>query len=236
MTESKSNRVKHVTDMKTNLLLPHSLTPSLRHLPRPRRRRGLGLVELLVSLAIVASLLTAVAVATKSSFQAYAINQEFSLLTQKTRMAMHRILSDIRTSDAHAVDADPNSAANIAWCNGSAETPLLANSVSMYDPSNTLHVYRWDSTTKQLLADVLPHGATTMRTHVLLEGVEKFEVTHVPMQSFNSRRTAGTRDLLRRATILLTVRSSGSADEMGDGGVQQTVTLSSSVVPRRNFW
>ncbi len=46
----------------------------------------------------------------------------------------------------------------------------------------------------------------------------------------------GNRDLLRRATILLTVRATGSADEGGDGGQTQTITISSSVVPRRNVW
>jgi hypothetical protein len=186
-------------------------------------------------LAIVASLLTAVAVGTHASFQAYAVNQEFSLLTQKSRLAMHRILSDVRTSDTHAVDADPASALNQEWKNGT--TNVLANSIAMYDNSDALHVYRWDAVNKRLVADIKPFGAASANTYVLLEGVEKFEVNHLPMKSANSARIGGKRDQLRRATILLTVTSAtGSARETGDGGQAQTVTLSSSVVPRRNVW
>lgn len=214
------------------------LSPSrpTTHYPRLPRRCGLGLVELLVSLAIVASLLTAVAVGTHASFRAYAVNQEYSLLTQKSRLAVYRILSDIRTSDTHAVDANPSSAANVQWRELPTNTPVVASSIAMFDASENLHVYRWDAATKRLYADVRRNGSALTESHVLLEGVETFEVTHVPMKSAASTRTGGKRDLLRRATILLTVRSTGSADEDGDGGQTQTVTISSSVVPRRNVW
>jgi hypothetical protein len=221
-------------NQRTLLLRRHSVTPgSATHWRKPR---GLGLVELLLSLAIVASLLTAVAVGTHASFHAYAVNQEYSLLTQKSRLTMHRILSDVRTSDTHAVDADPNSAANIQWRDLPAETPVVATSIAMFDPNETLHVYRWDAATKRLYADVRKSGSASIQSHVMLEGVEKFEVTHVPMKSVASARTGGKRDLLRRATILLTVTSAGAGDETGDGGGTQTMTLSSSVVPRRNVW
>src|SRR4051794_18250558 len=104
------------------------------------------MVELLVSLVIVATLLVAVAVGTHASFRAYAVNQEISLLNQKTRLAMHRMLSDIRTAEAHAVDTNPASAGNTAFKAGLKVTG--ASSIAMYDSANTLHVYRWDSAAK----------------------------------------------------------------------------------------
>jgi len=80
--------------------LPHSHTPT-RFFRLLKRNRGVGLIELLVALAISATLLTAVAVATDTSFKAYAINEEQATLTQRARLTTHRILTYIRTSKEH---------------------------------------------------------------------------------------------------------------------------------------
>src|SRR5213595_1529027 len=66
------------------------------------KRRGVGLVELLLALSISAILLTATAVAVDASFKAYAANQEESSLLQQGRMALNRMVTSIRTSDSHA--------------------------------------------------------------------------------------------------------------------------------------
>src|SRR5690349_16358233 len=66
-----------------------------------RRRHGVGLVELLVALAISAALLTATAMAIDASFKAYAVNQEQSDLTQRSRLAMYRITAVVRQTQAH---------------------------------------------------------------------------------------------------------------------------------------
>jgi len=65
------------------------------------RHAGLSLVELLVSLAITAMLLTATMVAIDASFQAYAAAAETASTQTATRMVVNRLLALMRTSTAH---------------------------------------------------------------------------------------------------------------------------------------
>jgi hypothetical protein len=176
-----------------------------------------------------------VAVGTHASFQAYAVNQEYSQLNQRARVAVHRMLSDIRTAEAHAVDTNPSSAGNTSFKAGTIVSG--SKTIAMYDSSDALHVYRWDSAAKKLYADVKPFGARRRRRPIpCSKGSINFAVTLEPMKSLTAARTGGQYDLLKRATILLTVRATGSGDERGDNGEQQTMTVSSSVVPRKNVW
>src|SRR5699024_1418792 len=69
-------------------------------LPRRRRSRGLGLVELLISLAITASLLTAIAAAFSSSASLIDNNDKFFRATQSGRVALHQILTEVRRCDS----------------------------------------------------------------------------------------------------------------------------------------
>ena len=61
-----------------------------------RRRRGLSLVELMIGLAIAASLLTAAAVAFNASSQVVERNDAFFRATQAARISMHQILTQVR--------------------------------------------------------------------------------------------------------------------------------------------
>ena len=60
------------------------------------RRTGLGLVEAMIALAITAALLTAVAAAFSASAQAINENDEFFMATQGGRVALNRILMQVR--------------------------------------------------------------------------------------------------------------------------------------------
>src|SRR5438132_4535315 len=64
--------------------------------PRRRRRAGLGMVEALISLAICAALLTAVAAAFRASADAIEQNDQFFRATQAARVALTRILTQVR--------------------------------------------------------------------------------------------------------------------------------------------
>lgn len=59
-------------------------------------KRGLGLVEALVSLAITATLLTAVAAAFRASGDAIDLNDNFARATQSARVGMARMLTQVR--------------------------------------------------------------------------------------------------------------------------------------------
>jgi type II secretory pathway component PulJ len=189
-----------------------------------RRRLGLGLAEMMMAVMITAILLTAAAAALNASFKAYAINQEQATLMQQARIAMYRMCTMIRTCDAHA----PYNSTPLA--NFSVGVTVTDQGISMFDINNNEVTYRYDAASKQLLCIT---GATQ---NTLLEGVEQFDVTMEPMKSEVSARTAGSYDLLRRASITLGIRTTSSTAKVGESTGVQVVSLSTSVAPRQNAW
>jgi prepilin-type N-terminal cleavage/methylation domain-containing protein len=69
-------------------------------------RRGLSLVEVMISLAISASLLTAIAAAFSASASAIEVNDEIFRATQASRVTMLHLLTEIRQGEV-----SPNSTA-----------------------------------------------------------------------------------------------------------------------------
>jgi prepilin-type N-terminal cleavage/methylation domain-containing protein len=188
------------------------------------RHRGLSIPEVLISLAIIAILLTATAGAVDASFKAYRINQENATLTQNARVAMHRIVSTIRQSDAHApADEDLMD----AFADGDV---VDDNGIAMIDDEGRELRYTWDSTNQRLMAEIDGNQYT------LLTGVVNFMVTLEPKRSPQSIRTGASHDLLGRATLLLTIRSTAESMDNRETTGRQTVTLSTAVQPRRNTW
>ena len=98
-------------------LLLQPLRPAARHLrggpamsvsaficrKSVRGRRGMSIIEVLISLAIVAMLLTAVAAAFSSSAQIIETNDQFFRASQAARVSLNQILTEVRRS--HAVSA-----------------------------------------------------------------------------------------------------------------------------------
>ena len=202
---------------------PATAAPALTA-ARPHRRRGVGLAEMLVALAISAALLSAVAVAIDASFKAYRINQEHSDLTQRARLAVHRITTMIRQTESHA----PTTAGLAAtFATGGTVTDT---GIDMFDLNNVPITFKFEPANQRIVAIV--NG----RTHPLCEGVIGFSLRMEPMRSPRSIRSGGSWDLLRRATILITVRSTAETALKGEGLGDQQVTLSASVMPRRNAW
>jgi hypothetical protein len=200
---------------------PHPHTWSLK---RPRRA-GLGLVELLVALAISAALLTAVAVSTDASFRAYGINEEQSNLMQRSRLSMHRLLAYVRTCKEH----QPVTPALLGdFQSGFAVTD---SGISMFNDAGAQLDFEYDAANKRIL---LTENAGAPR--VLLEGVEVFQVKMEPMKSAAAIKSGGAFDLLKRATVLITIKTSGQSADIDELAASATVTLSSSVMPRRNSW
>jgi prepilin-type N-terminal cleavage/methylation domain-containing protein len=72
---------------------------------RTSRRRGLSLIELLISLTIAAALLVAVGVAYKASADAIGANDSFFRASQAGRVCMNQILTELRRADSVQVTA-----------------------------------------------------------------------------------------------------------------------------------
>jgi hypothetical protein len=189
-----------------------------------RRRHGLGVFELLTALSISAALLTATGVAIDASFKAYRINQQQSDLAQRSRLAIYRITTMIRQTKEHAPD---NATLSSQFATGKTVTDTA---IDMFDLHGKAVTYKHDPAKRQLLA--IYDG----QSHVMCEGVEAFTVRLEPMRSAKSIKTGGSWDLLRRATLLLTVKTSDKTTLDTEAGGQQTITLSASVMPRRNAW
>ena len=188
-------------------------------------RAGMAVIELLIALSIGSMVLVAVAYCVDSAFRAYSINQEQSDLMQRSRLAMHRILTAIRTTDAHIpVDA----AAKSAFEDGIV---VSDKAIDMIDINNRHVGFEFDPANGTLIAT-----DKSGMEYVLLRGVENFEVKFEPMKTQQSLRAGGNYDRLLRATIRLTVRTSGNAVDVDETVGAQRVTLSSSAVPRRNVW
>jgi prepilin-type N-terminal cleavage/methylation domain-containing protein len=188
------------------------------------QRRGVGLIELLLALAISALLLTATAVAVDASFKAYANNQEESSLLQQARMALNKVVTSIRTSDTHA---PTNPTLLVDFREG---LKVTGTAIGMLQEDGTDIVYRHDAVKKQLIADV--NG----KSFIAARGVEAFAVTMEPMRSQEALRTGGGYDLLRRANILITIRTTSETAQSSETTGKHPVTLSVSVTPRRNSW
>lgn len=184
----------------------------------------MGLVELLISMSISASLLTAVAVAVDACFRGYRANQEQAILMQRSRVSQNFICTNIRTTQDHAPLSD---AQRRGFDSGATVTDT---GIEMLDLNGKLVKFEWDVPTKRLL--VMADG----RTNVLAYGVENFTVRMEPMRSATSVRTGGGYDLLKRATVNITVRTTEENAQASETTGAQTLTLNASVMPRRNVW
>lgn len=72
----------------------------------PPARRGLSLVEVMISLAISTFLLVAVAAAYNASADAVEMNDKFFRATQAGRVTMNQLLTEIRRADSVQVYSD----------------------------------------------------------------------------------------------------------------------------------
>ena len=201
-------------------------TPTTRRPPlaAPRRRRGMGMVELLIAMSISASLLTAVAVAVDACFRGYRANQEQAVLMQRSRVSQNFLCTTIRTTKLHS----PLGSQQQKDFDGGAI--VTDTGIEMFDLNDRLVKFEWDVPKKQLL--VTQNG----KTNVLAEGVDDFTVRMEPMRSATSIKTGGGYDLLKRATVNITVRTTAESSAAGETTGTQTLTLSASVMPRRNVW
>ena len=133
-----------------------------------RKSAGLSLVEMLISLAITAVLLTATMVAIDTSFQAYASAAESASTQTSTRLVVHRLLSLIRTSTAHGPllpDADATLIGNT----------LESSYIELVDPDGNLVRLEYEPDDDMLYVTVTPFGGSVATRQPLLGGVTQCE-------------------------------------------------------------
>ncbi len=126
------------------------------HRAAARRRAGLGLVEAMIALAITAALLTAVAAAFSASSAAINENDEFFMATQGGRVALSRILTQVRR--------------------GTVSTASTAQQMTLITDSGKTHRYHIDLTAKVIKLIVVEGGVET--THVLARTISAGAFTY----------------------------------------------------------
>jgi len=192
-----------------------------RHAPVTTRRRGVGLAELLICIGITAALLTAAAVAIDASLKAYSVNQVQAETMHRARLALHRLSTYIRTSTEH-------SAITETLVEDFTEGQTVTDTgIALFNADGEELTFRYDASAGQLIV------RENDTDHVLLRGVTVFTIGMTPVRSATSIKTGGGFDLLTRATITLTVQFQGDFADTQGSETSRTVTLSTSVTPRR---
>ena len=199
---------------------------SIKH-NRTRRRRsraGLSLVEMLISLAITALLLTATMVAIDTSFQAYAAAAESASTQTSTRLVVHRLLSLVRTSTAHgpllpdsAVDPPVTLAGNT----------LTANYLELVDSDGNVIRLEYESADEMLYVTVTPYGGSIATREPLLGGV-----TNCSFQLVRRLDDEGVW-VLERGSIDFTVEPDADTSLALEGDAAEPMRVIASTMPRK---
>ena len=193
-----------------------------RQNPQARRRRclGLSLVEMLISLAITAMLLTATMVAIDASFQAYAAAAESASTQTSTRLVTYRLLSLMRTSTAHGPllpETDVSLSGNT----------LTSPYIELIDPDGNLIRLEYDSTDEMLYVTVTPFGGSVATREPLLGGVTQCEFKLV------RRLDDDGVWILDRGSIDFTVQPDEDTSLAIEGDAAEPMRVIASTMPRK---
>ena len=198
-----------------------------------RRNRGLSLIELLLSLAISAMLLTATMVALDVSFKAYADAAEQASTQAATRMVTNRLMTLMRTSTTHGplriINLGPTDPENpftfplVATLNGNTVT---SNYIHMFDSNNNEIRVAYDVNQNMLFLSITPPGLPT-QVQPLLGGVTNAQ--------FSSARRLDDDGLwvLNRGTMDITALSDVNATLAIENGNAPPIRVIASTKPRK---
>jgi prepilin-type N-terminal cleavage/methylation domain-containing protein len=190
------------------------------HDQRRRRnvvRRGFNLVELLMALAISATLLAATMVALTASFSAYQRTTEVASTHTISRLAIHRMLTLVRTgTNFRPLPADPR------------DRIVQSNFIDFELSDGTIMSFEWDDADEALY--VVVGGAGGPR-YLLIEGVqEQLDQDGDPIPPFTLEYENGF--TLYRATIDLAIVPDDNLDVDLDGENVEVIRLVASAMPR----
>jgi len=201
------------------------LTDSRRHPRRTRRRRtpqrAFNLVEMLIAVAITAMLLTATLVALDASYMSYQSTTEVASTHTIGRLAMHRILTLVRSgTEFGPFPVDPR------------DTVIQSDFIEFLTPDGDVLAIEWDEDDEALYVAVInPADGSTISRDLLLEGVvpqDDGAGSNVPpfTLEYEKGRT------LYRATIDLTIKPDDNQSVEMEGDNNQNIRLVASAMPR----
>lgn len=226
-----------------------------------RRKRGLGLVEMVICLTISSLLLTATGTAYFAGFNSYRDNLSRGNMLSSGRACLSSIVRDIRMGDGH-VSYDPNSTTNTneliqftsGLMPGNTAAGLPANGGSgvigikiikthadTQDPnastSTPVTILYWLDTTNKQIMTSRTLGNATPSTSVVCSGVNDFRLYLQPIYiPYDPATGAAAAWGLQRASMTLTLANSdANGNKITAGGQNVNVTLTNSASPRRNF-
>ena len=125
---------------------------ALKRNARKRRSAGLSLIEVLISLAIVAMLLTATGAAFDAALRSYKVNHDIATVSVAARNALYQMTTNIRS----AWNLDPVNFPDDAIY-------VDATSCSFRDAGDRVITYTYDATDSRLLVTIVNSGSTTTR-------------------------------------------------------------------------
>lgn len=201
------------------------MMPRTKH--APRRRRGFSLVEMLMALAISATLLTATLQALDASWRGYRQVSESASSHVISRIVIHRLLAMIRTasnfspSPTDVLDAAQNPMASTSVQFMTEEDRVAGNGrftrIERRSPTATAGQF-------ELWYVLLDSGGAILDERPLLRGVRE--------ASFILEYEPGPR--LRRATLDLTIQPDDDQSiQVNIGNRLPTIRLVASAVPRQ---
>ena len=178
--------------------------------PTIKQKNGFTIIEVMVSLVILAMLMTAVAFAFDAAMTNYQQNQGIYETVNRGRQALLRITNDLRTAQAVALigGGDPDN-----------------TQVSLVTNSSDNITYRFDSSTNQLFYD----DTTAGNSYLLCDNVVSAtfdRTTHEIDRDIDSDGLIETITAVRDVRIVLTL--TGDA-----GNVEQT--LAAATLIRKNL-
>ena len=162
------------------------------HLPTATRlvsRRGLSMVEAMISLAITSMLLVATGAAFTASASAVQANDEFNRASQTARVTMNQMLVEVRRADA--VQCDP---AGTTYMDVIRPTETLT-------PNEVYRRYRFDSANKRLTLQIFYTGNVPGPLYVLARNVNS--ATFGPAQTGKDSNNA---TVVQRVPVTVAVK------------------------------
>jgi Tfp pilus assembly protein PilW len=229
---------------------------------RRRRRRALGLIEVLACVAISSMLLTAVAFAFKGSFNSYKDAQERGQLLNAGRNLMYRLVNDIRMADSagpydanattfttlknqfasQIVPGSPTAGPPSTGGSGCTGIQLAKTHADSLDPTASpvnpvLITYWFDAATNTVYMS-RKTGAAAAVTYPMSSFVQTFTFYLQPVLVPANPNTGSAASIqMLRAVVNTTLANKNAAGTriLSDGSQNLTLTLTDSAMPRRTF-